>query len=123
MKGNVGGATSQMSAGNLETLSMPDSQLDHLTTQDMITIGQEASRALKNQSVGVALELARRQLQNEWSNSKPEEKRKREWLYEEDQALKRVQGAFDTLVTQAQAIVDRHKQQQFQQEQSYNDLT
>lgn len=123
MKGNGTGDTSQKSARSLGRPSTPEFPVDSLSLDEMLMLGQEASRALKNQSVELALQSAVRRLQNEWADSKPEETRKREGLYWTIQGLQVYYQSLTGSVAQAQAIHDRQKQQQFQQEQAYNDLT
>jgi hypothetical protein len=94
--------------------SIPELKVEHLTLSEALNLGAEASRALRNQSVELALQLGIRQLQNEWADSKPEETKKRDFLYHEIQALKRVYYGLTGFIDQAHNIQAQQQQQEAQ---------
>ena len=102
--------TSERSRRNSRTNRPQEFQVDYLTLQDALNLGEQASRALKNQSVELGLQMAMRQLQNEWADSKPEEVKKRDFLYREMQALKRVWFSLEGFIAQAQNLHNQQEQ-------------
>jgi|SRR5210317_2255818 hypothetical protein len=98
--------------------SIPVFQVERLTLSQVIALGQESSRALKNQSVEFAIQLRIRQLQDEWCDSDPQETKKREYLYHQIQAVKSLYYTMEGFIGQAQNL--QHQQEQ-QEAQSYQE--
>lgn len=119
--GLINGA--EKSARHVGDRSMPEFKVDTMTVQQTLDAAQEASRALNNQSVGLAIELRIRRLQNEWYQTAPEEKNKREDLYRRAQELSRIPEALNEIVVSGQNLLhqqqeaQRRDQQEFQESQ------
>ena len=120
-KGLINGA--EKSARHSDDQLMPEFRVDSMTVQDTLTAAQEASRALNNQSVGLAIELRIRRLQNEWFQTSPEEKNKREDLYRRTQELREIAGSLHEIVASGQNLqnqqeqIQRRDQHEFQENQ------
>lgn len=88
--------------------------VERLTLSQMIALGQESSRALKNQGVELAVQLRVRQLQDEWCDSAPQETKKREYLYHQIQAVKSLFYTMEGFINHSQNLQHQQEQQEAQ---------
>lgn len=81
-----------------------------MTVEELINLGQETARLLNSPSVGVGLQVAVRDLQNQWLESKPEEKNKREGLYWQLQGMTQFYRTMTGFVQHAEAQLNERSQ-------------
>ena len=117
--GLINGA--EKSARHVGDRSLPEFKVDTMTVQQTLDAAQEASRALNNQSVGLAIEIRIRRLQNEWYQTAPEEKNKREDLYRRAQELSRIPEALNEIVVSGQNLLHQQKEAQRRDQQEFQE--
>lgn len=114
MTRHTNGTNTSKSHGRLEK-HLPEFGQAPSSVEELLSRGELAARMLNNPVAHLALQMSLRDLQNQWLESAPEEKNKREGLYWTSQGLNSFYNSLHGFIQQAESI--KHQEEQAYQRQ------
>lgn len=84
----------------------------YLSREEAFNRGVESAQLLKHEVYNLAYRSAIQGMQDEWMDTKPEEVKKREWLYHKIAGLSAAQTELHSYLVLAQSISNEQQQQE-----------
>lgn len=100
--------------------AIPEFSMGPQTIEELISLGEETARTMNSQSISLGLQFAARDLQNQWLESLPEEKNKREGLYWTARGLSSFISTMNGFIQQAQVAISQQTERQRVDGQAYD---
>ncbi len=110
----------ERNSGNSGSRNSPSNDYG-LPIQQIMEMGQLATKQLQNPIYNVAHRMAMDEVIAQWASSQPKEHAKRESLWHELQALGRVAQTMAGMVERAQQVAESQEREQYESEQDYLD--